>query len=133
MLRRDSDATSLATGESVSRVNSQHDPKKVQMDLMMGREAARGCRSLFRPSGSVSWNLAGHYKILVLDPSLPIPCPGMAGAGRSPYNTFCEPIKTYFHDSKDVSGLVANLPQDFRSKAGLGKAELCSKEEYHSE
>ena len=43
MLRRDSDATSLATGESVSRV------------LMMGREAARGCRSLFRPSGSVSW------------------------------------------------------------------------------
>ena len=55
MLRRDSDATSLATGESVSRVNSQHDPKTIQMDLMMGREAARGCRSLFRPLGSVSW------------------------------------------------------------------------------
>ena len=55
MLRRDSDATSLATGESVSRVNSQHDPKTIQMDLMMGREAARGCQSLFRPSGSVSW------------------------------------------------------------------------------
>ena len=31
MLRRDSDATSLATGESVSRVNSQHDPKTIQM------------------------------------------------------------------------------------------------------
>ena len=55
MLRRDSDATSLATGESVSRVNSQHDPKTIQMDLMMGREAARGCRSLFRLLGSVSW------------------------------------------------------------------------------
>ena len=40
MLRRDSDATSLATGESVSRVNSQQDPKTIQMDLMMGREAA---------------------------------------------------------------------------------------------
>ena len=39
MLRRDSDATSLATGESVSGVNSQHDPKTIQMDLMMGREA----------------------------------------------------------------------------------------------
>ena len=47
MLRRDSDATSLATGESVSRVNSQHDPKTIQMDLLMGREAAR--------VGSVSW------------------------------------------------------------------------------
>ena len=55
MLRRDSDATSLATGESVSRVNSHHDPKTIQMDLMMGREAAWGCRSLFRPLGSVSW------------------------------------------------------------------------------
>ena len=55
MLRRDSDAISLAIGESVSRVNSQHDPKTIQMDLMMGREAARGCRSLFRPLGSVSW------------------------------------------------------------------------------
>ena len=36
MLRRDSDTASLATGESISRVNSQHDPKTVQMDLMMG-------------------------------------------------------------------------------------------------
>ena len=39
--RKISEATSLATGESVSRVNSQHDPKTIQMDLMMGREAAR--------------------------------------------------------------------------------------------
>ena len=35
MLRRDGDATSLATGESVSRVESilQHDPKAVQNEL----------------------------------------------------------------------------------------------------
>ena len=59
----------------------QHDPKTVQMGLMND-----GSGSLFRPSGSVSWNLAGHYNVLVLDPSLPISSPGMAGAGRSPYN-----------------------------------------------
>ena len=64
MLRRDSDATSLATGESVSSVNSQHDPKTIQMDLMMGREP-------LPTLGNVSWHLAGHYKIIVLDPSAP--------------------------------------------------------------
>ena len=76
MPRRDSDATSLATGGSVSRVNSQHDPKTV----------GSGSR-LFRPSGGVSW--IKYDKIIVLDPSLllcPFLCPGMAGAGRSPYN-----------------------------------------------
>ena len=36
----------------------QHDPKTVQMDLM-------------NDGSGVSWHLAGHYKIIVLDPSLP--------------------------------------------------------------
>ena len=65
MLRRDSDATSLATGESVSRVNSQHDPKTIQMDLMNdGSGASSDPRERFLAP-------RGHYKIIVLDPSLP--------------------------------------------------------------
>ena len=71
--------TSLATGGSVSRVNSQHDPKTIQMDLMMGRF------------------LDKIWKIIVLDPSLPISCPGMAGAGRSPYNNYETCIYIYIY------------------------------------
>ena len=92
MLRRDSDATSLATGESVSRVNSQHDPKTIQMDLMMGRETARGCRSLFRPLGSVSW-----IKFLF---------PGMAGAGRSPYNIYPQLHRIWNRRWQDLFGTL---------------------------
>ena len=63
-------------GRAFLESNLQHDPKTVQMDLMNdGSGASSDPRERFLAP-------RGHYKIIVLDPSLP----GMAGAGRSPYN-----------------------------------------------
>ena len=77
MLRRDSDATSLATGESVSRVNSSTWPQNSSNgphEWWVG--------SLFRPSGTFPGTSQATIKLLFST----LLCPGMAGAGRSPYN-----------------------------------------------
>ena len=51
----------------------QHDLKMVHMDLM--NDGSGSCPGppipLFRPSGSVSWNVAGHIKFLLST----LPCP----------------------------------------------------------